>query len=205
MNETIDFEQVGMLLGLAAARDQRTVGDADTLAWHQDLNAAAVGYRDAEAAITHFYAVVMAGLEPKDRRRITTPDIISIARQLRRERLANLRYDGDPDETPQQYLARLRTQIAAVADGLAGPDAGQRALGPGTPTRRTTRALAAVGRDIPADAASASKVRRPGPGGIACPKCHAPIGRPCRLPSGAERPKAHPARVTAATTERTPS
>ncbi|PBO24035.1 hypothetical protein CLM85_12610, partial [Streptomyces albidoflavus] len=79
----ISYEEVGALLGLAAARDQRIAGEADVLAWHADLNAASINYADADAALTRFYAVEMAGLEPDKRRRVTTPDVIAIARKIR--------------------------------------------------------------------------------------------------------------------------
>lgn len=118
MAETISFEQVGKILALAAARDQRTVGEADVLAWHSDLNAARVSYDDADAALTRFYGVDMARLDPEHRRRVTTPDIIATARKMRAERLQNFRYEPDPsDENPREYLRRLRAQIADVAEG----------------------------------------------------------------------------------------
>lgn len=193
----ITFEDASTLLGLAAARDQRTVGRADILAWHADLSAAGLTREDAENALTVFYQE-MANRQPKDRFRVTAVELIDIAKRARRERVANLRYDGDPDETPQQYLARLRARTAALADGRIGPDTGLRALGPGTPDPQLLRELAAVGHDVPDDDAPGS--RRPvrvGPLTVPCPACKAPLGRHCRS-NGAPRTVPHAARRRAA-------
>lgn len=197
----ITFEDAGRLLGLAAARDQRTVGEADILAWHSDLNAAGIAYSDAEAALTRFYSIDMASLEPDQRRRVTTPDIISIARKIRTERLANFMYEPPPgDDEDSNYLERLRSQLRSTASGLT-PALTERPALEGGPHRDVARLLADVGREVPDEesaAEEAATVRRPGPLGIECPKCSAAIGRPCRTPGGRER-GTHPARSTVAT------
>jgi hypothetical protein len=193
----ITFEDASTLLGLAAARDQRTVGRADILAWHADLSAAGLTRHDAETALTAFYQE-MANRQPQDRYRATAVDLIDIAKRARRERVANLRYDGDPDETPQQYLNRLRARTAALADGRIQPDTGLRALGPGTPDPRLIRELSTIGHDVPGEDAPGS--RRPvrvGPLTVPCPACGAPLGRHCRS-NGHPRTVAHAARRRAA-------
>lgn len=193
----ITYEEIGRVLGLAAARDQRIVGDADVLAWHSDLNAASVSYADADAALTRFYAVEMAGLEPDQRRRVTTPDIISIARRIRGERLSNFMYEPpDGDEDPD-YLRRLRNQIAATADG-ATPALTERPALEGGPHKDFIQELEArgyeVGRKVPDDdeaeeAPPKPKIKRAGPLGIECPTCKAAIGRPCKTgPVGSDKP-----------------
>lgn len=188
----ITFEEAGRLLGLAAARDQRIVGDADILAWHADLNAGAVSYTDAEAALTRFYAVEMAGLEPEARRRVTTPDVIGIARKIRNERLANFVYEPPPGNDDPNYLARLRGQLEATADGRR-PALTERPALEGGPHPDVARALAAIVHAVPDEGDNTSSVKRPGPLGIECPKCQAAIGRPCRTPGGKERVP-HPVR-----------
>lgn len=193
----ITFEDASTLLGLAAARDQRTVGRADVLAWHADLTAAGLTRTDAENALTDFYQE-MASRQPKDRYRVTAVDLIDIAKRARRERVANLRYDGDPDETPEQYLARLRARTTALADGRIGPNTGLRALGPGTPDPRLLRELETIGHDVPGDDPTSS--RRPvrvGPLTVPCPACQAPLGKHCRS-NGRVRTVAHAARRRAA-------
>lgn len=201
MTDTISYAEAGKILALAAARDQRITGDADVLAWHSDLNAAGIAYDDADAALTRFYAVDMAGLEPEHRRRVTTPDIIGIARKIRSARLENFVYDGDPDETPAQYLARLRGQLTAVASGKrpAGPAV---AAISGPPPAELVSMLAMVGREVPNGGEAEddlSAVRRPGPLGVDCPDCHAPVGRNCRRGvSGKQRKRPHSSRRDAA-------
>lgn len=195
MNETISFEEIGLILALAAARDQRTVGDADGLAWHSDLNAAGVTYADADAALTRFYSIEMARLEPEHRRRVTTPDVIGIARKIRTERLANFIYEPPPGDSDPLYLDRLRGQIAAVADG-GRPALTELPAIAGPPHASVARAIAGAFQSVPGADPAVAEVKRPGPLGAVCPKCKAPVGRPCRFGSGKERP-AHPARVLA--------
>ena len=188
----ISYEEAGRLLGLAAARDQRTVGDADVLAWHADLNAAGIAFQDATAALTRFYAVEMAGLEPDQRRRVTTPDVISIARKIRNERLANFVYEPPLGDSDPNYLARLRGQLTQVADGTV-PAPRERPALEGGPSKDLLRELAGVGRQVPEDEEESapdpavSAVRRPGPLGVECPTCGAPLGRACRVEIGGRR------------------
>lgn len=189
--DTITYEEVGLLLALAAARDQRTTGDADALAWHADLNAAGITYNAASDALSRFY-VDQAAIPADKRYRATTPDVIALARKIRAERLEGFVYEPPPGDSDPHYLERLKAQRAAVADGLRPADPTRTAI-EGT-VRPVAELVAGVGRHIPGEIAA---VKRPGPYGIECPKCHAPIGRPCRLPGGNERP-AHPARTAAA-------
>ncbi len=130
--ETITYDEVGEFLALAAARDQRTVGDADILAWYSDLNAGRVTLRAANAALTHYYAVISPKLDPERRHRINAPDLLAVIRKARADRLGTgtLVDDGDPDETPAQYLARKRAIEQAVADGRIAPPPALTAIGP---------------------------------------------------------------------------
>lgn len=198
----ISFEAAGQLLGLAAARDQRTVGDADILAWHSDLNASGISYGDADAALTRFYAVEMASLEPDERRRVTTPDIISLARKIRTERLANFIYEPPAGDEDPLYLERLRGQLTATADGVR-PALTERPALDGGPNAQLEAVLAGIGRQVPDAEKAPPPVKRAGPLGVPCPKCRAAVGRPCRLPSRGDNPgrerAPHPARTTVAT------
>lgn len=198
----ITFEEAGRLLALAAARDQRTVGDADVLAWHSDLNTASVSYTDAEAALAGFY-VEQARLQPRDRFRATTPDVIAAARRIREQRLANFVYEPDGDETTAQYLTRRRIQITAVADGRI-PAGGPPPLA-GGPHPDVAKALAGVGRVVADRDPAEATVARPGPLGVRCPKCSAAIGRSCRRPARGDRLgkecDPHPARARVAAGE----
>ncbi|MFJ3949017.1 hypothetical protein ACIPXV_02960 [Streptomyces libani] len=194
----ITYEEAGELLGLAAARDQRTVGDSDILAWHDDLNEAGITYEDARAALTRFY-VAQGDLRAEDRFRATTPDVIHHARSLRRERLTNFVYEPPPGDTDPHYFTRLRGQLSATADGRVPALSAAPALEGGPPLRFVKELEArgyVAGRPMPEDeddstTAEVAKVRRPGPLGVECPSCNAPIGRPCktrfRRPHGARR------------------
>lgn len=190
----ISFKEVGELLGLAAARDQRTVGDADGLAWHADLNAANVTFQVAQQALTRFYARDMASLEPDQRRRVTTPDIIGIARKIRAERVAGFMYEPPPGGSDPQYLRRLRGQLVATANGdrPAAPD--RLAISAGSP-RDMQSLTGLIGREVPGDPDESvlhevAAIRRPGPLGVACPTCKAAIGRRCRVDGfGDRRPR----------------
>ncbi|MEV8403583.1 zinc finger domain-containing protein [Streptomyces niveus] len=180
----ITFEEAGRLLGLAAARDQRTVGDADILAWHADLNAAGVTLPVAEQALTRFYAKDMASLEPDQRRRVTTPDIIGIARKIRAERVADFVYEPPPGDEDPHYLRRLRGQLEATANGLRPAVPEQAAIESGA-KRDVQALLGQVGRSVSGELgeetpAEVERVRRPGPLGVECPTCQAAIGRPCK-------------------------
>jgi hypothetical protein len=217
MTETITLEEIGMLLALAAARDQRTVGDADVLSWHADLNRAQIDFPDAQNAVTHFYAVEQPKIPREQRFRVTAVDVIDIARKLREDRLANYQYEPMPGETGDDVLGtinRLRTEQAAIASGAAPTPTGTPAL-TGGPHPTVAAAIDGTLRIVepledpnhppqytPEIAASRSAqilatVRRSGPLGQHCPKCNAPVGRPCRLDSGKQR-SPHSARRAAA-------
>jgi hypothetical protein len=184
----ISYEEAGQLLALAAARDQRTVGDADVLAWHADLNAANLNYATVVDALTRFYQE-MAGRKPEDRFRATAVDLIDIARRTRTERLANFTYEPPADDHDPHYLQRLRGQITATANGYAPPRPERPAVAAGHQDRMK-ELLSGIGRPVDdeddTDEAIAA-VRRPGPLGRTCPNCQAAIGRPCRTPRGKER------------------
>ncbi|WP_052397238.1 hypothetical protein [Streptomyces sp. NRRL F-5123] len=214
MTDTITFAEIGLLLGLAAARDQRTVGDADTLAWHADLNAASIDYQTAEAALSRFY-VDQAGTPADKRYRATSPDIIGIARKIRAERLTNYTYVPPEGDQDPQYLHRLRGQIADVASGAVPAPTTPLAI-TGGPHPDVTARLAAIGRYIPdhvrqelaphrpAAAAREAAIRTGSADYLAvdCPWCKARSGQQCQRGGrpGASRARTtpHPSRVEAA-------
>ncbi|MFE9855524.1 hypothetical protein [Streptomyces sp. NPDC005780] len=88
--------------------------------------------------------------------------------------------DADPDDIPA-YLAALRTQRTRAADGEQ------------LKRRPVAELIAGVassfGRIPDEDAAEEiAEVRRPGPLGVECPSCQAPMGRPCRASVPGNRP-----------------
>lgn len=214
MTETITFEQVGDVLALAAARDQRTVGDGDILAWYDDLNTARVTFDDVRAALTRFY-VEQASLEPDRRYRATSPDVIGIARKIRSERLTNYAYQPPEGDSDPQYVHRLRGQIADVASGAVPAPTTPLAI-TGGPHPDVADRLATIGRYIPdhvrqqlarhrpAAAAREAAIRAGHADYLAvdCPWCKARSGQQCqrggRPGAGRAMTTPHPSRVEAA-------
>lgn len=137
-------------------------------AWHDVL--ADFALADARAA-----AAAVARKQPF----VSPAEIIAEIRRTRDDRAADIQGPGLPAEVPdadpddvQAYLAALRGQRTRAADGHL------------MRRRPVAELLAGVGREIPDEVAT---VRRPGPLGIECPTCGAPIGRPCRMDNGRER------------------
>ncbi|MFE2850627.1 hypothetical protein ACFXJO_05765 [Streptomyces lavendulae] len=178
--------EAALLLGHCAAFDNRTVGRVDAEAWAAALHD--IPYDpDATAAVARFY-----GESPKDpgqRLWIQPHDVRRIRRSIRSERLEDFVYQPVPDETPREYLARLRGQQNAVASGQAPASRTRIALEGGPSTRDVFELVQGVGRQVPGsdEEAVIATVRRAGPLGIVCPKCEAAIGRPCHGAGGSEK------------------
>ncbi len=198
--ETITIDEVTALLKAAASRDQRTIDTADTLAWWQDLNTARVGYADASAALSHYYANVWPRQDPRQRFRATAPVLIELVLALRKQRLADSDFVYEPrhwEETGAQYVVRLREQIAAVADGRepAGP-AGHAIL-----RKRPVAELVAGIADakyLPPAIADVIAKRRPPARSVNCPYCQAQKGSNCKNPTGRDLSGGvHPGRIDA--------
>jgi hypothetical protein len=175
--------QTAELLGYAAAFDRRTVGKADALAWHTILTD--INFDAAKQAITAHYAVETRWIMPADIRNAVTKNRADTAADFQGPGLSPEIPDADPDDVPG-YLAAVRQQRTRAADGLK--------------PRPVKELLAAVGNRIPPPEITA--IRRPGPLGITCPTCRAPIGHACRSDRGRERAP-HEARETAALQPRT--
>jgi hypothetical protein len=201
--------EAALLLGHCAAFDNRTVGEADATAWASALHD--VPYdNDARTAVACFY-----GTPPKDphqRLWIQPHNVRTLRSKIRSARLENFQYEPVPDETWQEYLARLRGQTQAIASGRVPAPVGRPVLEADPKRdREFVKELTARGwEDIRAvpdsdETAVVDTVRRAGPLGVECPACHAAIGRPCKTPGatskqplGKPRPKPHSARLRAA-------
>lgn len=102
---------IANVLAKAAAFDQRTVGQADILAWHEalhDLDAA-----DALAAVTRHYATSEQRIMPVHVRRIAT----DLARE--RHRIAREEQERRELEAEAAAAVTVRDRSAEVADMLA--------------------------------------------------------------------------------------
>lgn len=129
-------------------------------AWYEVL-----GHYDAQAVRTAVAAC--AAKKPF----VAPAEIIAAIDAGAADRMADFQYEpGDPDETPAQYLARRRQQIAAVTAG--NRPAALPALG----ASPRPLELASIGR-LPG-----APVEQPAntPRSINCPRCGAKPGKPCK-------------------------
>jgi hypothetical protein len=143
-------------------------------AWHDVL--ADFDLTDARTA-----AATVARKQPF----VSPAEIVAQIRKQRDDRAADYQGpglsvdipDADPDDVPA-YLSALRGLRTRAADGIE------------MKRRPVAELIAGIGQPIPDEVAD---VRRPGPLGSGCPRCSAPVGRPCRTPGGKERAP-HPVR-----------
>lgn len=121
---------------------------------------------------------------------IAPSEIIAEVRRHRETRLRDFEYLPDPDETPTQYLANRRRQIAAVAAGHRAPalPAPPRADRPTVDTDQIGRIPGAEPKAKPAVTAR----------DIRCPYCKADPGKPCKTGVlGRRMVDVHPSRADA--------
>lgn len=117
---------VAKLLALAAAYDQRTVGEADVLAWHELLTRTSLA--DAIEVVKSHYAT--------QRDRLMPVDVIEGVRRIRGERIARHEHELVPpgDLDPEGYRKWLLESRAQIADGTWDPpDPPELDRGPFTP------------------------------------------------------------------------
>jgi hypothetical protein len=172
------------LLAACAAFDNRQPSQIAKRAWATALKDLPLD-QDCFDAVARFY-----GTPPKEagqRLWIQPHDVRTHRRIIREERLANFVYEPPPGDSDPNYLQRLRGQQNAIGSGAVASPSSAPAL-EGGPHPDVAKMLAGIGRTVPAeDDDETPSIRRPGPLGLECPKCRAPIGRPCHLPDGKER------------------
>jgi hypothetical protein len=110
--------EIAKLLALAASRDQRTVGDADVLAWHEDIGD--LDFDDAREALRRHFRESTDRLMPAHIRRL-----VRTIREERRRLEAKAaprqlpgRFETDTDRDARK--ARGMAKVRAVLDTLAG-------------------------------------------------------------------------------------
>lgn len=191
------------LLGHAAAFDNRNPSAAAAVAWAAALDDVPLD-ADAKAAVAVYYRT--APQNPTERLWILPHHIRTLRSKIRSARLENFQYEPVGDETVEEFMARYRGQVQAIASGRAAAPVGRLALSGGADdfVKELTGRGWEGNRTVEPDADSADAVRRPGPLGVECPACHAAIGRPCKIPGGTgkqplgkPRPKPHNARLRA--------
>lgn len=106
----MNAEEMGELLALAALYDNRTVGDADILAW---LNAIGdLPYRDADTAVAAHYG--------ESTERLLPAHVRERVQAIRAQRIRDAEIPPPPAElldNPRAYQAALHAATVAIADG----------------------------------------------------------------------------------------
>ncbi|MFF4738800.1 hypothetical protein ACFY2W_23385 [Streptomyces sp. NPDC001262] len=131
------------LLTLCAAFDRRTIGESDARAWAAALNGVPLD-ADTREAVARHYAETEQWITPAHVRRIRT--------RIRENRIgaAHPVYDGNPEETGEQFTERRRAQIAAAADGTLPARTIAHAIG-AEPPHDVLALAAGVGRTVDED------------------------------------------------------
>ena len=200
MNEIITQDEINSLLKAAAARDQRTIGAGDILAWWQDLNLAGVRYADASEAVARYYAIHWPKQPPAQRFRLTSPVLIELVREIRNARhvAADFLYEPVPGETGAEYAARLQGELRAIGDGQAPAhttaEIGMNPEG----QRKLAELVSGMSQRMPYPPEIAEVLGRARPAGsqITCPRCRAKPGRKCSNPAtGKEMDRLHDSRI----------
>jgi hypothetical protein len=205
--------EAAQLLGHCAAFDNRKPSQAAAMAWAAALHDVPFD-DDARNAVAAYYTT--APQNPNERLWILPHHVRTLRTKIRNARLENFQYEPHPDETVQEYLARYRGQVKAIASGAVTAPSGRLAL-EGGPSKQFMAELEARGwqgnRTVDdSDEAPAAEltdtVRRSGPLGVICPMCAAEIGFPCKSghatkkhPLGRPLTKPHTARIRAASGE----
>lgn len=198
--ETITQDEINNLLKAAAARDQRTIGPADILAWWQDLNVAGIRYTDASEAIARYYAIHWPKQPPAQRFRLTSPILIELVREIRNARhvASDYLYEPVAGETGAEYAARLQDQLRAVGDGHE-PAHTMAEIGMNPEGKRKLAELVSgivQHRALPREVAEVLDRARPAGSQITCPRCHAVPGKKCSNPAtGKEMARLHDSRI----------
>lgn len=139
--------EAAKLLGHIAAFDRRTVGEVDARAWAAALHDVPCD-NDALAAVARFFGT--APKDPTARRWIEPHHVRSVRAAIRAERIdaANLVHEPLPEETPNEFIARRRAQLAAAGDGQIPPQPIRYAL-EGGPHPRVLEALKGAVHIVP--------------------------------------------------------
>lgn len=203
----MNAEEAAELLAHCSGFDNRQPSLAAAKSWAAALHDVPLD-QDAKDAVAAYYSTPPK--DPDQKLWILPHHVRTLRSKIRSARLENFQYEALPEETTQQYLARYRGQLQAIASGRVAPPAGRLALA-GGPPKEFVRELEARGwqgnRTVPEsdEESLADAVRRIGPLGIHCPACNAAIGRPCKTPGGSDkqplgkpRSKPHTARLRAA-------
>jgi hypothetical protein len=207
----MNANEAAELLAHCSGFDNRQPSLAAAVAWASALHDVPLD-ADTKAAVAVYYTTPPQN--PGDKLWILPHHIRTLRAKIRSKRLENFQYEPIAGETVEEFMARYRGQVQAIASGRVPAPVGRLALEADPKRdREFVRELEARGwqgnRTVPdADEEQlADTVRRAGPLGVECPveKCRAAIGKPCKGPGGSEkhplgkpRLKPHGARLRAA-------
>jgi uncharacterized protein (DUF58 family) len=104
--------EVALLLGAATARDRRTVGETDVLAWHEDLGD--LDFADAREAVSRHYRQSTDWIMPGHIRQL-----VRVIRDERRAASAVKALPPGPFEDDPERDERIRRNAARVRQALA--------------------------------------------------------------------------------------
>ncbi|MCX5522244.1 hypothetical protein OG342_05095 [Streptomyces bobili] len=150
--------------------------------------------QDTRDAVAAYYSTPPQN--PSDKLWILPHHVRTLRSKIRSARLENFQYEPVGDETVEEFMARYRGQVQAIASGRVAPPSGRLAL-EGGPSKTFMQELEARGwqgfhtvpdtdDDTPASALT-DTVRRAGPLGVQCPACQAAIGKPCKTPGATDK------------------
>jgi len=106
----VTLDEAVDLLTVAAAFDQRTVGEGDAMAWHSVVGD--LPFADAKQAVLIYYA--------EHRERIMPADVRQRVTEARKQRILDAGIPAPPPELiddPPAYRAALRAAAVALGDG----------------------------------------------------------------------------------------
>jgi hypothetical protein len=113
--------EIALLLGAIAGRDQRTIGEADVLAWHEDLGD--LDFEQARAAVSRHFRETEARIMPAHIRRHVRV-IRDENRRAAEVREIPSRFEDDDDRNDRirRNIAQIRADLAEMAARLSVPD-----------------------------------------------------------------------------------
>ena len=154
----MNAEEMGELLASAAIYDNRTVGDADILAWMRAIGD--LPYDDADAAVAAHYGETTDRLMPAHVR-----TRVKAVRRARLDREVMSAPDAELTDQPRRYRAALNRLIEGIANGFSVLPAIAGPVREGPPPESFTAAKEALPKpltkqELAAEQAAASRAER---------------------------------------------
>jgi len=113
--------EIALLLGAMAARDQRTVGETDVLAWHEDIGD--LEFDEARQAVSRHYRDSVERIKPAHVRQHVK--VIRAERRAAaevRELPSRYENDGERDQRTARNKAKISEVLQQIAAKRSVPD-----------------------------------------------------------------------------------